>query len=325
MSELAIEVRGLVKRFDEVVAVNGLELEVKRGECVGLLGPNGAGKTTTLEILEGLQRPTAGQARVLGLSWETDAERLRARVGVQLQETRLYERFTVKETLEFFRGFYARGADVEALISGVKLQEKRDAYVMNLSGGQRQSLAVATALVSEPELVFLDEPTTGLDPQARRAIWDFITSLKERGCTVVLTTHYMEEAERLCDRVFIVDRGRVVAQGTARELIRKLGGAHIIDFSTHPRLERDVFSEVPGVREVLPREEGWVISVEELAPAVSALLAVAARDGSSLAGLTVRPATLDDVFVAMTGRSMRSADAEAEVGANGAPPARRGA
>jgi ABC-2 type transport system ATP-binding protein len=308
MSGPAIEVRGLVKRFDEVVAVNGLDFEVKRGECVGLLGPNGAGKTTTIEILEGLQRPTTGLARVLGLTWEEHADQLRTRIGVQLQETRFYERLTVEETLRFFRSFYSKGPSVEELIGLVRLEEKRRTYVEKLSGGQRQRLAVAAALAPGPELIFLDEPTTGLDPQARRSLWDVIESLKARGCTVILTTHYMEEAERLCDRVVIVDHGKVVAQGSPTGLIHSQGGAHIIAFSAQPEIERAAFEGLPGLRQARPSDGGWALSVDELHRAVPALMAAVERCGSTLAGLTVRQATLDDVFLALTGRSLRESN-----------------
>jgi ABC-2 type transport system ATP-binding protein len=301
----AIEVRQLVKRFDDVVAVNGVDLDVPAGACVGLLGPNGAGKTTTVEILEGLQEPTSGSVRVLGRSWADGAREIRARIGVQLQDTQLEGRLTVEETLRLFRSFYPRGISVDEAIRIVQLDEKRRASVKKLSGGQRQRLALATALVGDPELLFLDEPTTGLDPQARRALWEVIETLRGRGRTVLLTTHYMEEAERLCDRVVIVDHGKVVAEGTPAELISRLGGAQLIELSSLPALEPDAWSGVPGLVGVRQNNGAAVLSVKELHLALPAVLAAAQARGSALARLSTRQATLDDVFLSLTGHSLR--------------------
>ena len=234
---IAIECRGLVKRYsDEVLAVDGLDLEVRRGECFGLLGPNGAGKTTTVEILEGLLHPTAGEVRVLGRSWKTDATELRERMGITLQQTNLPERLKVDEIIELFRSFYKKGRGVEEVLALVSLEEKRRSWYERLSGGQKQRLAVACALVGDPELLFMDEPTTGLDPQSRRQLWDILAGLKKEGRTVLLTTHYMDEAERLCDRVAIVDHGRIIALGTPGELVARVAG---------PTLE-DVFVALTG-------------------------------------------------------------------------------
>jgi len=221
-SEPAVSCRGLRKIYDArggllgggagaaVVAVDGIDLTISRGECFGLLGPNGAGKTTTVEILEGILEPSAGELALLGMSWARDEVRLRQRIGVALQETRLPERLSVTEVLNLFRSFYRRSRPVAELLADVELTEKRDAWVGKLSGGQRQRLAIACALVGEPEILFLDEPTTGLDPQSRRQLWDLVLRFRGGGGTVVLTTHYMEEAERLCDRVAIVDHGHVI-------------------------------------------------------------------------------------------------------------------
>lgn len=305
MTQLAIEVKGLVKRFEDVVAVAGLDLEVPSGQCVGLLGPNGAGKTTTVEILEGLQKPTAGEVRLLGRRWETDAAWLRERIGIALQETRFYERLTVEETVRLFRSFYARGLPVDEAIALVSLEEKRGAQLGKLSGGQRQRLALAVALVADPDILFLDEPTTGLDPQSRRALWDVIDALKARGRTVVLTTHYMEEAEVLCDRVIIVDHGKIVAQGSPAELIASIGGEQVIEFVTTPELLADVFAHVPTLASTRPRPGGHVLSVRELHLALPGLLEVVAAHGAQLRHLATRQATLDDVFLALTGRSLR--------------------
>jgi ABC-2 type transport system ATP-binding protein len=222
----ALTVRGLRKSYDDVVAVDGLDLDVSIGECFGLLGPNGAGKTTTIEICEGLLLRDAGDVIVLGRTWENDGGDLRQRLGIQLQDTQLSEKLTVLETLRLFRSFYHRGRTVEEVIDIVEIGEKRNARVGSLSGGQKQRLAVACALVGDPELLFLDEPTTGLDPQSRRQLWKLIEDLQATGRTIVLTTHYMEEAERLCDRVAIVDHGHVIATGSPHELIDTIGASH---------------------------------------------------------------------------------------------------
>src|SRR5450755_629763 len=250
MPELAISVDGLVKRFEDVTAVDGVSFSVAAGTCLGLLGPNGAGKTTTVEILEGLQEATSGTVRVLGHSWAKDGAHLRARIGICLQETRFYEKMSVEETVALFRSFYPDGVGVEEAIGLVALEEKRDARVGKLSGGQRQRLALAVALVGNPEVLFLDEPTTGLDPASRRGLWDVIEALKARGRTVVLTTHYMEEAERLCDQVVIVDHGKVVARGTPAELVASFGGAQVIEFEARPPLSLEACRALPGCSDV---------------------------------------------------------------------------
>jgi ABC-2 type transport system ATP-binding protein len=308
MPHLAIDVQGLIKRFDDVVAVNGVDLQIPVGACVGLLGPNGAGKTTTVELLEGLQAPTSGTIRVLGRTWAEAPEWIRARIGVQLQDTRFYERLTVDETLRLFRSFYPQGLSVDAAIGLVQLEAKRRAHVGKLSGGQRQRLALATALIADPEVFFLDEPTTGLDPQSRRALWDVIESLKGRGRTVLLTTHYMEEAERLCDRVFIVDQGKVVAQGSPAELIAQIGGAQLIELSARPPAPPTAWAQVPGLVDVRQSNGRCVLSVRELHLALPAVLSVAQSEGTALTHLSTRTATLDDVFLSLTGRSLRESE-----------------
>jgi ABC-2 type transport system ATP-binding protein len=308
-SPLAIEVKGLIKRFEDTVAVAGIDLEVHRGQCLGLLGPNGAGKTTTVEILEGIQPPTSGKVELLGQSWERHAKSLRERIGIALQETRFTERLTVEETVRLFRSFYARGLSVEEAIGLVRLEEKRDTYTVKLSGGQRQRLALAVALVADPEILFLDEPTTGLDPQSRRALWDVIEVLKGKGRTVVLTTHYMEEAQVLCDQVVIMDHGRIVAQGTPPQLIASIGAEQIIEFASTPDLPAEALAEVPTFVSVHPRGDGHTLSVRELHTALPGLLAVVAARGARLRHLSTRQATLDDVFLALTGRALREEEA----------------
>jgi ABC-2 type transport system ATP-binding protein len=301
----AISCRGLKKHYGDVKAVDGLDLEVHPGECFGLLGPNGAGKTTTIEILEGLTTPDEGEVTVLGRSWGSHERELRERLGVSLQESRLTEKLTVYETLELFRSFYARGRSPEQLLADLSLEEKRDARVGKLSGGQRQRLAVACALAGDPEILFLDEPTTGLDPQSRLQLWERIAVHKAAGRTVLLTTHYMEEAERLCERVAIVDHGRIIALGTPAELIAQLHAPHIIEFSTEPPVSQDLLSRVPGVGEPRQREGRWLLPASSLAQAVPALLAVLDAEAAKLVSLSTHRSTLEDVFIALTGRELR--------------------
>src|SRR3954471_21776609 len=304
----ALRVAGLRKRFGDVVAVDGLDLTVASGECFGLLGPNGAGKTTTIEICEGLTEPDEGTVEVLGRSWDSDDHGLRERLGIQLQETQLADKLTVEETVNLFRSFYARGRSVDEVIDLVQLGEKRDARVGKLSGGQKQRLALACAMVGDPELIFLDEPTTGLDPQSRRQLWDLIIELRASGRSIVLTTHYMDEAERLCDRVAIVDHGRVIALGTPRTLIASLGAEHVVEF-TSPGSEEVLRVEdlraLDGVQSARLHAGQWTLEVTELARAVPSLLRELARRGLPLEELVTHSATLEDVFVSLTGRQLR--------------------
>jgi len=233
----------LIKTYGDLVAVDRLSFQVPRGECFGLLGPNGAGKTTTIEILEGLLEPDAGEVQILGLTWRANERELRQRIGVQLQETQLAEKLTVEETLRLFRSFYHRGRTVDDLLGLVELESKRQSYVGKLSGGQKQRLAVACALAGHPDLLFLDEPTTGLDPQSRRQLWQLLGEFRTQGGTILLTTHYMDEAETLCDRVAIVDHGKVIAEGSPRELIATLGAPRVV---THQGTLEDVFVGLTG-------------------------------------------------------------------------------
>lgn len=301
----AIEVRGLVKRYGALTAVDGLDLVMRRGECFGLLGPNGAGKTTTVEILEGLNDPSAGDVQVLGRRWSSDEPWLRARLGISLQETHLQERLSVAETLRLFRSFYDRGRDIEELMKLVSLEDKRDAWYSKLSGGQKQRLAVACALVGDPELLFLDEPTTGLDPQSRRQLWDVVLGLRAEGRTVLLTTHYMDEAERLCDRVGIVDKGKMIALGTPRELIASLGGEQVVEFVTDRPVDELALGKLPGVKSVRHVADGRALTVDEVHVAVPALLDYLEKLGAPLLRLSTHHATLEDVFVSLTGRQLR--------------------
>jgi ABC-2 type transport system ATP-binding protein len=307
MAGPAVLCRGLVKRYPpDVLAVDGLDLEVRPGECFGLLGPNGAGKTTTVEILEGLLEPSAGEVRVLGRAWSEDGGAIRERLGITLQETHLPDRLTVEEVLKLFRSFYGRGREVNAVIALVSLEEKRRTSYEKLSGGQTQRLAVACALVGDPELLFLDEPTTGLDPQSRRQLWDVVARFKADGKTVLLTTHYMDEAERLCDRVAIVDRGKVIALGSPRELVDRTVGKEVIEFAADAdRLARADLEALPGVQAARRSAGGWALTAARIHVAVPALLALVESAGASLTRLSTHSATLDDVFVALTGRMLR--------------------
>jgi ABC-2 type transport system ATP-binding protein len=306
VEQATLRCAGLVKRYADVTAVDRLDLEVRAGECFGLLGPNGAGKTTTVEILEGLTPPDGGQVEVLGQSWGAGSDRqLREKIGAQLQETQLAEKLTVKETIRLFRSFYTRGHDVDEVIRIVELEEKRNARVGKLSGGQKQRLAVACALVSDPEILFLDEPTTGLDPQARLRLWEIVEQYRAGGGTILLTTHYMEEAARLCDRVAIMDHGRVIALGTPAALIASLGADQIVEFSITGTLESDTLSRLPGVRSTRAREGGYSLTVSEIGAALPALLAEIERQQAELITLTTHQATLEDVFVSLTGRMLR--------------------
>jgi ABC-2 type transport system ATP-binding protein len=308
-SEAALRCRGLVKRYGSVVAVSGLDLEVRRGECFGLLGPNGAGKTTTVEICEGLNRPDAGEVSVLGETWHGDGRALRARLGIQLQETKFPEKLKVREVLALFRSFYPRGRSIDETLALVQLQEKVDAYVKGLSGGQKQRLSLACALVGDPELLFLDEPTTGLDPQSRLQTWGIVEELKARGRTVLLTTHYMEEAARLCDRVAVVDHGKPIALGTPRDLVASLGAEHVIEFTVEAAeaLSAEVLRVLPSVEGVRHEDGRFRLTVREVHRTVPALLTLLAEKGASVSYLTTHHATLEDVFVALTGRTLRDA------------------
>jgi ABC-2 type transport system ATP-binding protein len=302
---LAIRCRGLKKHFGDVRAVDGLDLEIRPGECFGLLGPNGAGKTTTIEILEGLTRPDAGDVEILGRRWGEHERELRARLGVSLQETRFSEKLTVFEMLDLFRSLYPRGRDPERLLEDLSLEEKRDARIGKLSGGQRQRLAVACALAGDPEILFLDEPTTGLDPQSRLQLWEKFEGFRAAGRTVMLTTHYMEEAERLCDRVAVVDHGKIIAQGTPAELIAGLHAPHIVEFASDPPLSAEDLKALPGVKDCRRRDDRWFVGVASLVDAVPALLARLDRGGSKLLTLSTHRATLEDVFISLTGRELR--------------------
>jgi ABC-2 type transport system ATP-binding protein len=299
--------RGLRKAYADVVAVDGVDLEVARGECFGLLGPNGAGKTTTIEICEGLTTPDAGTVELLGLNWQSSANQLRHRIGIQLQETQFPDKLTVEEAIRLFRSFFRRGISVDESIKTAQLEEKRTSRVGGLSGGQKQRLAMACALVGDPELLFLDEPTTGLDPQARRHLWDLVDDLKRAGRTIILTTHYMDEAERLCDRVAIMDHGKIIALGTPQQLIASIGGEHIVEFAVGADAAVDpaLLLAIPGIQSHRVDAGLHQLSVSELHTAVPRIFAALNEQGLHLSEFRTHSATLEDVFVGLTGRNLR--------------------
>jgi ABC-2 type transport system ATP-binding protein len=305
----AILLEQVRKTYGTVVAVDGLDLEVRTGECFGLLGPNGAGKTTTIEICEGLNHPDSGRVTVLGRSWSTHERELRERIGVSLQETQLAEKITVAETVNLFRSFYQAPRPLEDVIDAVQLGEKQNGRVGQLSGGQKQRLALALALVSDPELFFLDEPTTGLDPQSRRQIWELIRAFQTRGRTVLITTHYMDEAEQLCDRVAVVDHGKVIALGTPAALIASLGAQYVVEFGLADgvTLEDDALQTLPGVVGIRREEQLWRLQVAELHTVMPALLSLVDTRRAALTELRTHAPTLEDVFVSLTGRHLRDA------------------
>jgi ABC-2 type transport system ATP-binding protein len=304
--EPAVSIRGLVKRYGPVTAVDDLDLDVLAGECFGLLGPNGAGKTTTLDILTGLLPPTAGEVRVLGRRWGEDDRLLRSRMGVAFQEALFPNRLTVAETLALFRSFYPAGRDERSVIREIGLSDKADTWTSRLSGGQRQRLALGAALVGDPELLILDEPTTGLDPQARLLVGDHILSYRDRRRTVIVSTHYMDEAQRLCDRVAIVDHGKVIAQGTPAGLVASLGGALLVEFSLDGGdIEEEAIRSVGGVRAVRRSGAAFQVAAAEPQAAVPALFDLVRRRSATINGLTIRQATLEDVFLSLTGRRLR--------------------
>ncbi len=306
----AIRCENLVKTYrgkPPVQAVRGIDFAVEVGECYGVLGPNGAGKTTTIEILEGLLSPTSGEAEVLGLNWRDNSIEIRERIGVSLQETMLSDRLSVSETLQLFRSFYRDGIDPHEAMRRVSLEEKEEAWIKTLSGGQKQRLAVATALVGDPELIFLDEPTTGLDPTSRRQLWEIVESFGRAGKTVLLTTHYMEEAERLCDRVAIFDNGKIIAEGTPGELIRSLGAEHVIEFSIDHALEQfddGMIRAIPTVEDIERNSDGFRLTVGQPHVVLPKLISGLAEKNISLSSLTTRHASLEDVFVSLTGRHL---------------------
>jgi ABC-2 type transport system ATP-binding protein len=300
-----IRVRGLVKRYGEVKAVDGIDFDVAPGEVFGLLGPNGAGKTTTVEILEGLRAPDAGEAIVLGVDVAKGAESLKPRIGVSLQTASLYPKLTVVEVIDLFRSFYATSRPTAELVDMLELGERKHARTKELSGGQRQRLSVALALVNDPELIFLDEPTTGLDPAARRSLWDLIRDLKAKGRSVLLTTHYMEEAEILCDRLAIMDHGHILEMGTVDELISKRFKERAVRFDRIDGIDDPTLAALSAVTSVKHDDDAVLLYSTDVAATVGGLLALTEANGVEPQNLGIRRATLEDVFLDLTGRALR--------------------
>jgi ABC-2 type transport system ATP-binding protein len=312
----AIVCRDLVKRFGSKVAVDGIDLVVDRGTCLGLLGPNGAGKTTTVEMLEGLHVPDAGSIEVLGARWGQGKDReLRQRLGVQLQETTLADKLEVYEVLRLFRSFCERGRPIEEVLELVDLGAERGSRYQTLSGGQKQRVALACALVGDPELLFLDEPTTGLDPRARQSLWRVVEAFRAAGGTVLLTTHYMEEAAALCDRIAIMDRGRLITQGTPAELVDGLGQVQFVEFETADAVDVASLERLDGVESVSRRDKQFRLRVgRDIRPLADVLLELRRQNVLPI-GLSTHQATLDDVFLQLTGHGLSvtpDADGEAQ-------------
>jgi ABC-2 type transport system ATP-binding protein len=301
----ALEVEGLRKRYGGLVAVDDVSFEVAPGELFGILGPNGAGKTTTLEMIEGLRSPDAGRITILGLDAVRRRRQVQERIGVQLQAQTLWPDLTVSETLRLFASLYRRRLPLSTVLERFALVDKAGALVKHLSGGQKQRLAVATALVNDPDLVFLDEPTTGLDPQARLSFWELISGMREEGKTVILTTHYMEEAEALCQRVAIMDHGRIIAIGSPRELVSSLRFENTIEAQLEGDVAMDALSGLPAVRRVSRGDDTYFLHSNNVAASLAGLIQLGGRDGFVVQALQVRTATLEDVFISLTGRRLR--------------------
>lgn len=306
-----ISCKDLVKIYGEKIAVAGIALEVKPGICFGILGPNGAGKTTTVEMLEGLHAPTSGTIKLFGEQWGQGKDQfIRDKIGVQLQDTQLADKLTVVEVIQLFRSFYEGGREVEELIRLVDLQAERNQRFHTLSGGQKQRVALATALAGAPDLLFLDEPTTGLDPRARQSLWTVVEQFREGGGTIVLTTHYMDEAAVLCDEIAVMDLGKIIAQGSPRALIDSLGEVQFVEFEVANAPENfglAQLTELPGVQTAEVRREKYRLTISRELSALSAVLHGLERLGIVPRGLTTHQATLDDVFLALTGKELVSA------------------
>ena len=303
--EAVLSVEGLTKRYGKLLAVDGVSFAVHGGETFGILGPNGAGKTTTLEIIEGLRTPDAGRITLFGLDAVRKRRAMQERIGVQLQSQALWPDLTVEETLKTFRALFRRKVPVEGLLERFSLVDKRRSLVRELSGGQKQRLSVATALVNDPEAVFLDEPTTGLDPQARHSFWDLIRDMQREGKTVIVTTHYMEEAEALCQRVAIMDQGRIMALDTPRQMIRELAFDNTVECSFDGPVERERLLALPAVRDVRSEDGAYFLFTNDVSATLAGLMGLTDDNGQRVQGLQVRTATLEDVFISLTGRRLR--------------------
>jgi len=300
-----LEVRGLTKKYGDVIAVNEVSFEIEEGEIFGLLGPNGAGKTTSVELIEGLRKPDSGFVRVCGINASQGTDKVKEIIGVQLQITTLYDKIRIGEVIDLFGGYYQKSLPTAQVLDGVSLSDKRDSFVETLSGGQRQRLALALALINDPEVLFLDEPTTGLDPQARRNVWDIVGRLREQGKTIILTTHYMEEAERLCDRIGIMDQGKIIALDAPRDLIAKQNLESAVELISSNGVSEEVFHKIPKVSKVTQDEDRLILHTKEASSVLTELIRLSEGNGLNLESISVRRATLEDVFLELTGKKLR--------------------
>jgi ABC-2 type transport system ATP-binding protein len=304
-NESIVDVKGLKKRYGSFTAVNGVSFQVKKGEIFGLLGPNGAGKTTTIEMLVGLRKPDEGTATLAGFDVIKEVNKVKEVIGVQLQSTSLFELLKVEEILHLYGSFYPTHVDINGLIEDMLLTEKRNDRIKGLSGGQKQRLAIALALIHDPDIVFLDEPTTGLDPQARRTLWDIVLRLKEGGKTIILSTHYMDEAHVLCDRIGIMDQGELIALDTPTNLVKKLQSTSSVEFHLSNPPEQDWFLKMDGVEDVSIKDNFVQLYTDDVQVTLTSLIHASAEHQFIIEDLQTRSATLEDVFIHMTGRSIR--------------------
>lgn len=305
ISQNALTASGLIKKFQGITAVNHITLELKPGECVALLGPNGAGKTTTCEILEGLQSPDQGTVEIYGLNFNDHRSQILERIGVQLQETNLYKKYTVKETIELFSSFYKNSLPIEQLLDMLQLSDKANSRLEHLSGGQKQRVYLGCSLVNNPELIFLDEPTTGLDPQARRLIWDLIRNIKQDGRSVFLTTHYMEEAQELADRIAIMNQGEIIAHGTVEELLCNYAPEEVLSFKIDSKDKDTLEQELPWLKDAQSNGEQYTITVTNASTSIKDLIRYSDKLKLKISALNMRQSTLEDVFLKLTGRSIK--------------------
>jgi ABC-2 type transport system ATP-binding protein len=300
-----VEVKNLVKRYGDLVAVNDKSFDVEKGEIFGFLGPNGAGKTTTVEMIEGLRKPDGGMITVCGYDTQKEKDRIEEIIGVQLQSTTIYDKIRIGEVVDLFGGYYQKMLPTTEILEMVTLNDKKNSFVHTLSGGQKQRVAMALALINDPEVLFLDEPTTGLDPQARRNVWDIIEGLGEKGKTIILTTHYMEEAERLCGRVGVIDHGKIIALDTTKDLINKQNLESAIEFTTSKGISKESFDKLPNVSKVIQDGNSLILQTKESSKVLAELTRLSEENSFNLENISVRKATLEDVFLALTGRNLR--------------------
>lgn len=304
--DIALKVDNLTKRYGDLVAVNGISFSIGKGEIFGLLGPNGAGKTTTVEMIEGLRKPDDGSIEICGINALKKPGNIKELIGAQLQSTTIYDQIRVKEVIDLFGNYYKKSIPSSKLLEEVSLTDKKNAFYRTLSGGQKQRVAMALAIVNDPEVLFLDEPTTGLDPQARRNVWSIITNLRKRGKTIILTTHYMEEAEQLCQRVGIIDKGEIIALDTPSNLIANTGLKSSIEFSVSQEDSEKILQGLKGIGKVTQQSDNkFILNTKESSKALKELTRFSDKNNINMDNISVRKATLEDVFLSLTGRGLR--------------------